>query len=274
MKRKKLVALLMAAAMAVSMLGGCGADDGKSEDASNAAETGDAEPDKEEAKDDAGEESADSGSGWKSDPDHEPYEIEIYTNAQGGATYVLGVAFADLINKYSSWLKATAMESPGPDQTASMVLADDNYKEHVMGYMIGVDAILGEDPFTEPNYDLRCLIGYGLVSNVFLTLDENIKTLQDLDGKTVALRTKPNVPAVDIPTKMFEVLGIEPKYEYLSFADSATALADGKVDAILSGGMALNAEATEWTHKAALAEEYARNDVNNVSLDDKALFEA
>lgn len=274
MKRKKLVALLMAAAMAVSMLGGCGADDGKSEDASNAAETGETEPDKEEAKDDAGEESADSGSGWKSDPDHEPFEIEIYTNAQGGATYVLGVAFADLINKYSSWLKATAMESPGPDQTASMVLADDNYKEHVMGYMIGVDAILGEDPFTEPNYDLRCLIGYGLVSNVFLTLDENIKTLQDLDGKTVALRTKPNVPAVDIPTKMFEVLGIGPKYEYLSFADSATALADGKVDAILSGGMALNAEATEWTQMAALAEVYARNDVYYVSLDEKALFEA
>ncbi|SHF28346.1 TAXI family TRAP transporter solute-binding subunit [Lactonifactor longoviformis] len=274
MKRKKLVALLLAAAMAVSMLGGCGSDDGKSEDASNAAETGETEPDKEEAKDESGEKSADSGSGWKSDPDHEPYEIEIYTNAQGGATYVLGVAFADLINKYSSWLKATAMESPGPDQTASMVLADDNYKEHVMGYMIGVDAILGEDPFTEPNYDLRCLIGYGLVSNVFLTLDENIKTLQDLDGKTVALRTKPNVPAVDIPTKMFEILGIEPKYEYLSFADSATALADGKVDAILSGGMALNAEATEWTQMAALAEVYARNDVYYVSLDEKALFEA
>jgi TRAP transporter TAXI family solute receptor len=278
MKRKKLVAILLTAVMALSVLGGCGSDDGKSDNSSEASETdkkdGEDTAKKDTEKEDAGEESTDSGSGWKSDSSHEPYEIEIYTNAQGGATYVLGVAFADLINKYSSWLKATAMESPGPDQTASMVLTDESYQKHVMGYMIGVDAVLGEDPFTGPNYDLRCLIGYGLVSNVFITLDENIKTLEDLDGKTVALRTKPNVPAVDIPTKMFEILDIHPKYEYLSFADSATALADGKVDAILSGGMALNAEATEWTQMAALAEVYARNDVYYVSLDEKALFDA
>lgn len=219
-------------------------------------------------------EEGNSESGWTSDPNHEKYEIEIYTNAQGGATYVLGVAFADLINKYSTWLTATAMESPGPDQTASMLLTDEEYQKHVMGYMIGIDAILGEPPFSGPNYDLRAMIGYGLVSNTFLTLDENIKTLQDLEGKIVALRTKPNVPAVDIPTKMFEILDIHPNFEYLSFGDSATALADGKVDAILSGGMALNAEATKWTQMAALAEVYARNDVYYVSMDEEALYEA
>ena len=185
-------------------------------------------------------EEGNSESGWTSDPNHEKYEIEIYTNAQGGATYVLGVAFADLINKYSTWLTATAMESPGPDQTASMLLTDEEYQKHVMGYMIGIDAILGEPPFSGPNYDLRAMIGYGLVSNTFLTLDENIKTLQDLEGKIVALRTKPNVPAVDIPTKMFEILDIHPNFEYLSFGDSATALADGKVDAILKWSTVYN----------------------------------
>lgn len=261
--KKKIIVLTLVASVLVSMLTGCGAGE---KEADTTKET--------ETSSKASEETKTSESGWKSDADHDPYEIEIYTNAQGGATYILGVALADLINSHSEWLTATAMESPGPDQTASMILTDEYYQQHAMGYMIGVDAILGEDPFEEPNYDLRCMIGYGLVSNVFLTLDENIKTLQDLDGKKVALRAKPNVPCVDIPEKMFEILGISPNYEYLSFGDSATALADGKVDAILSGGMALNADATEWTRMAALAEVYARNDVYYISMDEDALYEA
>lgn len=270
--KKKMVSVLLTLVLTVSMFAGCGSEEGTGDSSETAStETKEEETEEEESQ---GETETESDGEWKSDPGHEPYEIEIYTNAQGGSTYILGVAFTDLINEHSEWLTATAMESPGPDQTASMVLSDEYYQEHVLGYMIGIDAILGEDPFTGPNYDLRCLIGYGLVSNVFITLDENIKTLEDLDGKRVALRTKPNVPCVDIPTKMFELLGIEPEYEYLSFGDSATALADGKVDAILSGGQALSADADEWTQMAALAEVYARNDVYYVSMDEEALLEA
>lgn len=275
--KRRIISVILVMAICTGMIAGCGnANDGETAESDQQEQAEEPAEPAEEPKegDDAKNDTASDSGEWKSDESHEPYEIEIYTNAQGGATYVLGVAFADLINKYSSWLTATAMESPGPDQTASMVLSDENYQKHVMGYMIGVDAVLGEDPFTSPNYDLRALIGYGLVSNVFLTLDENIKTLQDLDGKKVALRTKPNVPAVDIPTKMFENLGIQPEYEYLSFGDSATALADGKVDAILSGGMSLNDQATKWTQMAALAEVYARNKVYYVSIDSDALFQA
>ena len=40
--------------------------------------------------------------------DKKPYRIEIYTFKVGTFTYAAGVALAELINKNSTWLKASA----------------------------------------------------------------------------------------------------------------------------------------------------------------------
>lgn len=52
------------------------------------------------------------------------YMLEIYTFQNGTSTYVQGVALADLINQNSTWLHASAMESPGPNETARLLLSD------------------------------------------------------------------------------------------------------------------------------------------------------
>jgi TRAP transporter TAXI family solute receptor len=204
----------------------------------------------------------------------EPYEIEIYTNINGTSTYVLGVALADIINKYSTWLKATAMESPGPNETAMMLINEPDKQTRAIGYLITQDALLGYPPYDGPNEDLRNLAAYGLVSNLYMTTNPALKTLKDLDGKRVALGTRPNIPRVDIQEKIFAILGAKPTFEYLPFNDAVTALSDGKIDALVGGGFAISAAADKWAPNPAMAELLARAKISYISMEADSLWQA
>lgn len=263
---KKLLALVLALTLALLTLAGCGG--GSSSSAAPAAEASEAAAPAESEAAETESAAGDSTVGT------EPYEIEIYTNANGTSTYVLGVALADLINKHSTWLKATALESPGPTETASMLMNDPDMQTKAIGYTITQDALLGLPPFEGPIEDLRVLAGYGLVSNTFMSTSPDITTLQDLDGKRVALGTRPNMPRVDIQEKMFELMDIHPSFEYLTFGDAVTALADGKVDAIIGGGFALSSDAEEWAPNPAMAELMARTEIYYISYEEEYLWAA
>lgn len=204
----------------------------------------------------------------------EPYAIEIYTFNIGTGTYVMGVALADMINKYSTWLTATAMESPGPSETAIMILNEPERRTHAIGFILIQDALLGNPPFDGRCEEFRSLAGFGMSSNLYLTTNPELRTLQDLDGKRVALGTRPNMTRVDIQEKMFEIMGIKPIFEYLPFNDAVTALSDGKVDAYLGGGFAVSPDAQEWVPNPAMAELLARNTVYYIPVDEEGLLAA
>jgi TRAP transporter TAXI family solute receptor len=204
----------------------------------------------------------------------EHYEIEIYTNINGTSTYVLGVALADIINKYSTWLRATAMESPGPNETAMMLINEPTQQTRAIGYLITQDALLGYPPYNGPNEDLRNLAAYGLVCNLYMTTNSELRTLKDLDGKRVALGTRPNIPRVDMQEKIFENLGVKPVYEYLPFNDAVTALSDGKIDALVGGGFAISAAADKWIPNPAMAELLARTKIYYISMEGDSLWRA
>jgi len=203
-----------------------------------------------------------------------PKHISIYTNIAGTSTYVLGVALADLINRHSDWLSATALESPGPTETASMLMANPDRWQNAIGYIIIADALIGTPPFTEPIDAFRGIATYGLVSNVYMTNNPDIRTLHDLDGRRVAIGTRPNVPRVDLQMKMFELMGIEPIFEMLTFGDGVTALSDGRVDAVLGGAFAVDGDWERWIPNPALAELLARDTITYISMDEHYLWEA
>jgi TRAP transporter TAXI family solute receptor len=181
---------------------------------------------------------------------------------------------ADIINKYSPWLKATAMESPGPNETAMMLINEPEQQTRAIGYLITQDALLGYPPYNGPNEDLRNLAAYGLVCNLYMTTNPELRKLQDLDGKRVALGTRPNIPRVDMQEKIFANLGAKPTYEYLPFNDAVTALSDGKIDALVGGGFAISAAADKWIPNPAMAELLARTKIYYISMEEDSLWKA
>jgi putative aldouronate transport system substrate-binding protein len=80
MKAKKLLALLMASAMAVSMLAGCGSSEGETEVSKSS------ESEVEESKSEAAPESSDTDSTGVTFPLEEPYEIDVFV-CSGDASY-------------------------------------------------------------------------------------------------------------------------------------------------------------------------------------------
>jgi len=204
----------------------------------------------------------------------EPTQISIYTNISGTSTFVLGVALADMINRHSDWLTATALESPGPTETASMLITSPDRWQNTIGYIIVADALIGTPPFEGPINDFRAFATYGMVSNVYMTTDPEIRTLQDLHGRRVAIGTRPNVPRVDLQEKMFELMGIEPIFEQLTFGAGVTALSDGRVDAVLGGAFAVSGDWDRWIPNPALAELLARGSVYYIPMDPHYLQEA
>jgi TRAP transporter TAXI family solute receptor len=207
--------------------------------------------------------------------DQAPVTIEIYTTPNGTSTFIVGVALADMINADSKWLKATALESPGGTETTMMFIQDPAVRDHAIGYSIVQDALIGNPPFNGPYDDMRGLFSFGMSWNVMMTNDDSIKTMQDLNGKPVAVGLPPNMVRYDIPVKTFELMGIKPsRIEKLGFTQSVDALVDKKVAAIFAGGFAVKPDGSQWSSNPALAELLARSDVRYLSWDPEKLLQA
>lgn len=128
-----------------------------------------------------------------------PYNIEIYTFKVGTFTYAMGVALADFINNQSAWLRARAIEATGASVTARIVATEKENRKRIMGFMSRWESETGYPPFKEPYDGIRNMAVIGFVTNGFVTLDPNIKTVKDFSGKRVALGTSPSAARVDAP---------------------------------------------------------------------------
>ena len=53
--------------------------------------------------------------------DKKVYRVEARTTTFGGSSYILGFAFCDLLNKNSSWVRGSVLESTGSAENIKLV---------------------------------------------------------------------------------------------------------------------------------------------------------
>lgn len=97
-----------------------------------------------------------------------------------------------------------------------------------------------------------------------VTLDKNIKTLQDLKGKRVSVGNIGSVVEANA-RQIFEAAGVDMndlKVQYLTFAEASNNLKDGNVDA---------AFVTAGVPVAAISDVSAQHDVTIIPLDDEVI---
>ena len=161
---------------------------------------------------------------------HEPYTISIPAGRVGDPAYALGEALAYYINTDSEWLKATALATPG--LTANHELAQKEPEKYIT---MGVTTTWEWSARLEKWNYYDTLKWMGLVmpyTYLWVTYDENIKTMQDFAGKRVNVKRK---GASDTPS-VIEILkraGVWDKLgavEYGGFGGNRNNLKDGLVD--------------------------------------------
>lgn len=203
-----------------------------------------------------------------------PYKIEIYTFKVGTFTYAAGVALAEMINKNSTWLKATALEAAAASVTTRIVAAEKNMKKKVMGFMVGYEPKVGYPPFKKPYLGIRNIAVIGFVGNGLITLDSKIKTVKDLEGKKVGLGSSPSVARVDMPKAAILKAGVKKvKFSEHGFADGTRALSDGLIDVLLSGGFLTDTVNIKFGPNPAMNELMSTKKVYFCSFD-KAAYDA
>lgn len=172
-------------------------------------------------------------------PPPKPYNIQIMTFRVGSSTYVMGVALADLINKNSTWLRATAVETPGVETNAKILALEPEKRKNTLVWTSQTTVWMLENLEIQGvkfRYDtLKPVSLFGLSGNSFVTLDPKLRTVKDLKGKRVALAPKGIWGMSTFHAIMFEKMGIKANFKYMGLEAAVSALEDGLVDAAVAG---------------------------------------
>jgi TRAP transporter TAXI family solute receptor len=160
--------------------------------------------------------------------------IHILSNPFGSSGYVLSFALADMINKNSSWLRATALETKSSTVNVRTVAEDPEKRKDYLVFTsayTNLDAARAKPPFKKPYKGLRWVGKTIVVGATFISSNAGIRKPQDMIGKRVALGAKGST--VDLgPSAVLEAWGIKDKVKlsYLPWAAGKTAFLDGTVD--------------------------------------------
>ena len=193
----------------------------------------------------------------KVDP-KEGYTIDIYTYQAGTSTYVFGLALADLINENSTWLKAEAVESPGPMANVLAMAQDPSKRTKMIAYCTPYDAYKGNEPFNEVYDGLKQIFCTGIVMDGLVTNNPNIKKTEDLSGKVICLRG-PRSAEIDFYTEVLNESGLKNvRYEYPEFSAGVDALIEKRVDAFCVSAFVETPEGNKWVPNPATEELLAR----------------
>lgn len=163
----------------------------------------------------------------------EKKEIVLYALSIGSSSYVVSFGLAELINKYSKWLRVTAMETSGVLEMNKLTEQPENRKKSIMhnnpaGFYL---ARAGLPPYKKPL--TRTAIAFQNNFQIGLvTLDPKIKTWEDLKGKRVSVFHKGSTIET-VLTKVLKLHGAydEKKVAYFPFGKTKTALLDGTIAA-------------------------------------------
>ncbi|HVL55710.1 MAG TPA: TAXI family TRAP transporter solute-binding subunit [Burkholderiaceae bacterium] len=170
-----------------------------------------------------------------------PVTISLITAPFGTGSYVLGAALEDIARKNHPWLRVSHAESPGFVFNIRKLDREPELKKTmVVGSGSGVSglAISGLKPFDKKYPPLKVIANYNLTAVWLATLDPNIKSVKDLNGKKVALGRAPQINwAVQPEWTMRHGWGLDKvNIQYVGTKEAVDALLDGTADAAVVGG--------------------------------------
>jgi TRAP transporter TAXI family solute receptor len=126
--------------------------------------------------------------------------LELYSAGPAGTgAYVASLAISQVINELHPWLRASTLESLGTADavTTSDALDSERRKHAFIMSMPNVEmtkAALGDKPYRRKFNDLKFVTTISIANFGFCTYDPEIKTPQDLVGKTIAVFRKGSAP--------------------------------------------------------------------------------
>jgi TRAP transporter TAXI family solute receptor len=169
-------------------------------------------------------------------------KINFLASSFGTGTYILGLAYEDISKRFYPDLDLTMRETPGLTYNLRKLaeMTPEERKETVITAYDGLTwmAMQGKPPFKEPlKIKIKALWTPNGLATYFMTKNPNIKTMQDLAGKTVAIGTKAMLGWGQHPAAYLEAAGVKDKVkiQWVGLKAALTAFKDNLVDAMPSG---------------------------------------
>ncbi len=161
----------------------------------------------------------------------QPKSLTLGTASVGGTYFIYGGVVATLLTDKIG-INVSTQQTQGPNQNVILV----NSKQIELGMTtmgIALQAWNGSAPWTQgKKFDsIRALFPmYDTPFHVVVTEKSGIKSLAELNGKTVGVGPKAGTPGTYVPA-MFETLGMKVTIRNGQGSDMASQLGDGLIDA-------------------------------------------
>jgi TRAP transporter TAXI family solute receptor len=162
-------------------------------------------------------------------------EIKLLGLPLGYTGYTLTFGLSDIINKNSDKLKATFEVSSGTYSSQIYVMKNPAAWKDTFFFSNQATVWMSEigwEPLEGVTYfDFRCVAKSVTNPNTFVTLDPNIKTLEDLEGKRIGVGPLPS-SIYAVPKIILDYLGLTDKVKIsnMSFNAIKDALLSGTID--------------------------------------------
>ena len=161
-------------------------------------------------------------------------EIKVLGLPMGYTGYTLSFGLTSIINKYSKKLHATFESGSGTFANQLYIVRKPEAAQNTIIFTNQVAVWMAEQawpPLTKPYLDFRCITKSVTNPNTLVTLNPQIKTLEDCVGKRVALGPKASSIWTQ-PFIIFDYLGLKDKVNLsaMSFGTIKDALLTGSVD--------------------------------------------
>lgn len=276
MKKKNLIAALLALALIFSLAACSGGnnsnDDSAKEPASSneSAETAGGEEEKTEDKEETKEEEETKDEETSedkedsADPTFENVKISAGSGTAGGGQYVYVGGITNIINTYLDGVEVILEATQGSGENLALLQSGEMEVasiESSIAYnaMVGVDLEEGAEPFPE----VRSIFASLPTHFIITTLDPDVDNVEDLVGHPVAFG--PYTGSTDISSRaVFKELGLLDQMDVVNagWGDCFTSMGDGQVYAVTGGSI----------HPAsAITELEATYDVNFVEFTEEQM---
>jgi len=159
--------------------------------------------------------------------------LQLLSMTLGGSVYVMCFALAEIVNKNHPWLRIAAAETKGSVANLLTLARDPALKKNTIFFTNELSnswAREGRPPFKPPYKGARAIASMAETTLIFATLDKNIRSKADVDGKRVMTMQKATSTAAIHEMLFNDVWGIRPKMSYGDFPSIKDALKDGLVD--------------------------------------------
>lgn len=172
----------------------------------------------------------------------QPKSLTLGTASVGGTYFIYGGVVATLLTEKIG-INVSTQQTQGPNQ--NVILLNSKQIELGMTTMgIALQAWNGSAPWTQGKKfnDIRALFPmYDTPFHVVVTEKSGIKSLAELNGKTVGVGPKAGTPGTYVPA-MFDALGMKVTIRNGQGSDMASQLGDGLIDAFFfAAGLPISA---------------------------------